>query len=119
MHNDTAKLVKSLLCLSPRGLRMYYYKCKLSSLGISSTTLGSSDPGETVDPSYSYAVVPAVLFIFILLFIASSSVFFFFHSFSYNGARVFEKTLVHEFPTSYSRTEWYLLFSLCESNEKL
>ena len=26
-------------------------------------------------------------------------------------ARVFGKTLVHEFPISYSRTEWYLFFS--------
>ena len=26
-------------------------------------------------------------------------------------ARVFGKTLVHEFPISYSHTEWYLLFS--------
>ena len=32
-------------------------------------------------------------------------------------ARVFGKTLVHEFPISYSHTEWYLLFSLCEGNE--
>ena len=31
-------------------------------------------------------------------------------------ARVFGKTL-HEFPVSYSHTEWYLLFSLCEGNE--
>ena len=29
-------------------------------------------------------------------------------------AQVFGKTLVHEFPVSYSRTEWYLLFSLCD-----
>ena len=26
-------------------------------------------------------------------------------------ARLFRKTLVHEFPTSYSHTEWYFPFS--------
>ena len=33
-----------------------------------------------------------------------------FHSY-YSRARVFGKTLVREFPISYSHTEWYLLFS--------
>ena len=35
--------------------------------------------------------------------------FILFHSFS-SQARVFGKTLAHEFPISYSHTKWYLLF---------
>ena len=34
-----------------------------------------------------------------------------------NHAQVFGKTLVHEFPISYSHTEWYFFVSLCEGNE--
>ena len=32
-------------------------------------------------------------------------------------ARVFGKTLVHEFPISYSHTEWYFIFSLFGARE--
>ena len=42
--------------------------------------------------------------------------FVLFHS-CCSHARVFGKTLLHECPASYSHTEWYLLFSLCEGNE--
>ena len=46
--------------------------------------------------------------------------FFFvlFHSCS-SHARVFGKTLVHEFPLSYLHTEWYLLFSRNEMIEMI
>ena len=42
--------------------------------------------------------------------------FILFHS-CCSHAQVFGKLLVHEFPISYSHTEWYLLFSLCAGNE--
>ena len=42
--------------------------------------------------------------------------FVLFHS-CCSHARVFGKILVHEFPVSYSHTEYYLLSSLCEGNE--
>ena len=39
-----------------------------------------------------------------------------FHSCS-SHARVFGKTLLHEFPVSYSHTEWYFLISLFSARE--
>ena len=50
------------------------------------------------------------------LLISFAYFFILFHS-CCSHAQVFGKTLVHEFPISYSHTEWYLLFSLCEGNE--
>ena len=50
------------------------------------------------------------------LFTSFVCFFILFHS-RCSHAQVFGKTLVHEFPISYSHTEWYLLFSLCEGNE--
>ena len=44
------------------------------------------------------------------------SFFILFHS-SCSLALVFLNVLVHQSPISYSHTEWYLLFTLCESNE--
>ena len=43
--------------------------------------------------------------------------FLYFILFCCSHAQVCGKTLVHEFPISYSHTDWYLLFSLCEGNE--
>ena len=37
--------------------------------------------------------------------------FFILFHFSCSQARVFGKTLVHEFPMCYSHSEWYILFS--------
>ena len=42
--------------------------------------------------------------------------FILFHS-CCSHARLFGKKNLHEFPISYSQTEWYLPFLLCESNE--
>ena len=60
-------------------------------------------------PSGLRLFVPALLLsILTLLFLPYSSVSLF-HS-CCSHARVFGKTLVHEFHISYSNTEWYLLF---------
>ena len=50
------------------------------------------------------------------LFTSFVCFFILFHS-CCSHAQVFRKTLVHEFHISYSHTEWYLLFSICEGNE--
>ena len=61
---------------------------------------------------------PSGLFFFVPAFLLSLFVCFviLFNS-CCSHARVFAKTLVHEFPISFSRTKWYLIFSLCEGNE--
>ena len=92
--------------------------CRLGKLDISSTASGSSDPEETVGPSYSSAF-RTVFFSYTLYFFPymHSSLltvflrFFCLISFLLFPCRVFGKTLVHEFHISYSHTEWYLFFS--------
>ena len=62
-------------------------------------------------PSGLLLFVPALLLsILTPLFLPSSSVFFVLFRSCCSHARVFGKTLVHEFPVSYSHTEWYLPF---------
>ena len=55
-------------------------------------------------------VPPHLLFPYSHLSSYRLRLFILIHSFSYH-ARVFGKTLVHEFPISYSHAEWYLIFS--------
>ena len=64
-----------------------------------------------------FSFVPAVLFSILTPLSSSSSVpFFLFHS-CCSHARVFGKTLTHEFHISYLHTEWYLLFSFFGARE--
>ena len=62
-------------CPVPTGRQWMDYKCWLSSLGNSSTTSGSSDPGGTEGPSYSLTVgtsfyfMPAALLSYFTLLI--------------------------------------------------
>ena len=63
-------------------------------------------------PSGIISFVPALLLSILdhALFLPSSSVIFIlFHS-CCSHARVFRKILLHEFPISYSHTEWYTFF---------
>ena len=55
----------------------------------------------------SFYTHASILTVFVCLFILFSS--------CCSHARVFGKTLVHEFPISYSNTEWYLLISDSET----
>ena len=54
-------------------------------------------------PALLLSILASLLTIFICFFVLFRS--------CCSHARVFEKTLVHEFPMSYSHTEWYLPFS--------
>ena len=65
-----------------------------------------------------FSFVPALLFsILTPLFCPSLPVPLSYFSLCRSDARVFGKTLVHEFPISYSHTEWYFLISLFGARE--
>ena len=55
---------------------------------------------------------PSGLLFFVLtsFFVPSSSVSLSYFRFCCSNARVFGKTLVHQFPISYSHAEWYFCF---------
>ena len=68
-------------------------------------------------PSELLLFVPAVLFSILMpLFCPSSSVSFFYFILAV-PMRECKKILVHEFPVSYSHTEWYFLISLFGARE--
>ena len=57
--------------------------------------------------------MPVLLLSILTPLLPSSSVSLYFFILAVAHARVFGKTLVHEFHMSYGHTEWYLLFSNC------
>ena len=68
--------------------------------------------------SFVPAVLLSILTPLLAIFMARDGLIVLF-KFCCAHARVFEKTLVHEFPISYSHTEWYFIFSLfnwCKRN---
>ena len=88
------------------------YRCRLGSLGMSSTATGSSDPGGTVDPNYSIGRRVFLFFLFVVLYgfhsflLAFFLYFFVVFQFYCSHAEVFGKTLLHEFHIFYINTEW-------------
>ena len=81
-----------------------------------STASGSSDPGKTESPSYSFAIgtflMLALLFMFTLLILPT---FFFALFFLFQFANAWENTRARvHIPCTH--IEWNLLFSLCEIN---
>ena len=69
-------------------------------------------------PSGLLLFVPALLpSILSPLFLPSSPVSLSYLILAVLMREAFEKTLVHEFPVSYSHTEWYFLFSLFDARE--
>ena len=109
---------------SPRGKWMNH-RSRLASLGNSSTTPGSSDPGRTVGPSYSYVVetffrTRCSSFHFHSSYIFPLSLSYFIlavpmhkcfgeHS-STDMLHSCTRAFVHEFHISYSHTEWSFPF---------
>ena len=73
---------------------------------------GRDDVSKWLDRT-NFFVSAVLISTFILLFLLSSSVSlsYFYFAVPMRAARVFGKILVHEFPISYSHTEWNLLSS--------
>ena len=87
-----------------------HYRCRLGSLGNSSTASENSIPGDG-SPELQRSVRPSVLpSVFTVLFLHFSSFFVLCHSCCYHS-HVYGSTLLHAFHISYSHAEWYFIFS--------